>query len=292
MANINSYMQALQGFLLVSHGSTAGAGSTLLSRIEHVSRQVVESSLNLLRTAVHGKDRPGVQLPVLVGCVWEACEAIKKTPASNRVAIGQGLTQVAVSVKDVLREMGDFEENGASDLASDSANLNAVTETGMPYDCDAGVKGEADSSDESGDLSNKLSSNEMQVVHSVKDFVSCLLSLIKQLLHIVGGTIKSSKDKSVPDTEVILWLEKILVHSKALGDGVDELGASLYPPQEMDNLQSTVEEIEGLVEQLQEDVCSLLGSMPEAFLQVSNSSKDTAASLNKVLEAVNRCSLG
>jgi hypothetical protein len=39
-------------------------------------------------------------VPQLVGAVWEACTALKKTPASNITAIGRAMTQVAVSVKD------------------------------------------------------------------------------------------------------------------------------------------------------------------------------------------------
>lgn len=287
--NIRSYVEALQGFLLLSHGSTAGAGSTLLSCIDRVTRQVANSSLSLLRGAVAGIVSGGLQgadLPVLVGCVWEACEAVKKAPASNRVAIGRSLTQVAISVKDVLREMSDFEQQGAVQCMSENLNLDRTGECGMHHDRAPQTEGEADSSDESNELSTRLSAEEMQVVQSVKDLTSSLLSLLKQLLHVVAGTSKASKDGQMADAEATLVWEKILELSKELGVGVDELGASLYPPQELDILQGMVAEIEGLIEQLQGEVYSLVGgSMADDFLIVLSAFRDAASSLNKGLDA-------
>lgn len=268
MDNIDSYIQALQGFLLFSHGSTVGAGTTLLSCIDLASKQMANSSLGLLRGAVAGvsNSTQEVDLPVLVGCVWEACEAVKKTPSSNRVAIGRSLTQVAISVKDVLRELGDFKQS-VLQCTSDAA------------------EGEVSSSDETTEFSNNLSAEEMQVVQSVKDFVSSLLSMLKQLLHIVAGTSKASKDAQRADSDATPLLEKLLKLSKDLGIGVDELGASLYPPQEIETLQATTAEIEGLIEHIQAEVYSLIGSIPEEFFLALSTSKDAATSLNKILES-------
>ncbi|KAI5066295.1 hypothetical protein GOP47_0018919 [Adiantum capillus-veneris] len=286
MENIRSYVQALHGFLLLSHGSTAGAGPTLLSCIGRLSRQVVNSSLSLLRGAVAGFSNSvqDTDLAVLVGCVWEACEAVKKAPVSNRVAIGRSLTQVAISVKDVIREVGEF-ECGTLDCNSETVKEDTTELCSSDQEGVSEAEGEAEASDESTELSNRLSAEEMQVVESVKAFGSSLFSLIKQLLHIVAGTGNASKEVQMADAKATPILEKILELSKALGVAVDELGASLYPPQEIDILQGTVTEIEGLIEHLQTEVNSLIGLMPEDFLVALNACKDAAGSLNKILEA-------
>lgn len=271
--NISSYVGALQKFLLLSHGSTTGAGTTLLLCIKSVSEQVATSSLGLLRSAVAGKSNKTqeVDLPVLVGCVWEACEAVKKSPSSNRVAVGRSLTQVAISVKDVLRELGDFKQESGLQCTSDADTI---------------AEAEGSSSDESTqELSNKLSAVEMQVVQSVKNLVLSLLSMLKQLLHIVAGTSSASRDAQRADSETTLLFEKLLKLSKDLGVSVDELGASLYPPQEVETLQATTGEIEGFTEHIEAGVFGLLGSIPEDFGLAVSTSKDAAASLNRILDA-------
>lgn len=47
-----TYFNVLQGFILLSHGSTVGAGATLSSCIHASVKQVVDSSFMLLKEAV------------------------------------------------------------------------------------------------------------------------------------------------------------------------------------------------------------------------------------------------
>lgn len=53
-------------------------------------------------------------IPQLTGAVWEACEALKKCPSSNCIAIGRAMTQLGVYIKDIIREMNEL-------LSSDSS---------------------------------------------------------------------------------------------------------------------------------------------------------------------------
>ena len=53
--NIESYTRALQGFLLFCHGSTVGAGTTLLTFVDLAARQVANTSINLLRGVIATK---------------------------------------------------------------------------------------------------------------------------------------------------------------------------------------------------------------------------------------------
>ncbi|KAL0463518.1 UNVERIFIED_CONTAM: hypothetical protein Slati_0239400 [Sesamum latifolium] len=110
--NMAAYFNMLQGFLLLSHGSSMGAGPTSSSCILKTVKQVTDSSFMLLQEAVssYGSQSKAQKLsiPRLVGAVWDACAALKKTPTTNITAIGRAMTQVAVSVKDVLREMKEL----------------------------------------------------------------------------------------------------------------------------------------------------------------------------------------
>lgn len=53
-------------------------------------------------------------IPQLSGAIWEACEALKKCPSSNCIAIGRAMTQLGVIIKDIIREMNEL-------LSSDSS---------------------------------------------------------------------------------------------------------------------------------------------------------------------------
>jgi len=50
--NMASYFNTLQGFLLVSHGSTVGAGPTLTSAVHASVKQVVDSSFRLMKETI------------------------------------------------------------------------------------------------------------------------------------------------------------------------------------------------------------------------------------------------
>lgn len=120
---MKNFADSLQGLLLLCHACTVGAGPTLSSTIRSAVKLVLEAGLSLLMQAVSfsvkgsaREEREGA-LPSLVGCVGESCNALKKTPFTNRAAIGRSLAQVATSVKDVLREIGEMREGRAVDHA-------------------------------------------------------------------------------------------------------------------------------------------------------------------------------
>lgn len=50
--NMAAYFNMLQGFVLLSHGSTVGAGPTLSSSIHASVKQVVDSSFKLMMESV------------------------------------------------------------------------------------------------------------------------------------------------------------------------------------------------------------------------------------------------
>lgn len=132
---MKTFAESLQGLILLCHGYTVGAGPTLSQTIRNAVKVVLDAGLSLLARAVSfsvkgsaREEREGA-LPALVGCVWEACNAIKKTPYTNRAAIGRSLAQVATSVKDVLREIGVMREGKPADQADDCGCGHSHEET-------------------------------------------------------------------------------------------------------------------------------------------------------------------
>ncbi|CAJ1977453.1 unnamed protein product [Sphenostylis stenocarpa] len=273
--NMASYFNTLQGFLLLSHGSTVGAGPTLSSAVHASVKQVVDSSFRLMKETIsfygsHCKDLK-LSVPQLVGAVWEACSALKKTPSTNVTAIGRGMTQIAVSVKDVLREMKELKTDSCDDPVGKSDSESCPEVASEPND---------DNSSED-DIGNDLSPEEMKVAERAIEVVSDTLSVIKVLIHSIIGLLKLEKPND--NSSFINSMEKLLQLCKELGRQIDEIGACLYPPQEIPAITTASEKILSIIDALQVEVEELLGAS-DVFIEPCNglrsSLRDLASELS------------
>lgn len=64
--SMDVYFNMLQGFLLISHGSTVGAGPTLSSTVHASVKQVVDCSFKLLKESVSLFGNLSLSLPLCV----------------------------------------------------------------------------------------------------------------------------------------------------------------------------------------------------------------------------------
>lgn len=268
--NMASYFNMLQGFLLVSHGSKVGAGPTLSSVIHASVKQVIDSSFKLWKESVsfygprNNEDQNQV-VPLLVGAVWEACSALKKAPSTNITAIGRAITQVAVSVKDVLREMKELKQ-GSSDLDE------APEEPSNRVEGDSQDEG---NTNDDADIGNDLSAEEMRVAQSAISVVSSILLVIKELIRSITSLLKL---ENVNKESNLASLENLLKLCQGIGVQVDELGACLYPPQEAAAIKVASEKISSLLDNMQAELGSLNGNS-EAFLQAGNNLRNSLTQL-------------
>ncbi|KAI8023975.1 hypothetical protein LOK49_LG03G00884 [Camellia lanceoleosa] len=248
--NMAAYFNMLQGFLLLSHGSKVGAGPTLSSCIHTCVKQVVDCSFMLFKESVssYGSGNKDQKLPIppLVGKVWDACSALKKTPATNITAVGRAMTQVAVSMKDVLREMKELKP------ASEEASVKDESE---PHDSDNSI---------GGDLGNDLSPEEMKISQLAIGVVSETLEVIKELIRFITGLLKQENQDNSND--FVNPLERLLKICQGIGLQVDELGACLYPPQEFPAMKSAMESMSSNIDEMQAEIDNLKGSS-QAFSQ-------------------------
>lgn len=212
----------------------------------------------------NNKDQNQV-VPQLVGAVWDACSALKKAPSTNITAIGRAITQVAVSVKDVLREMKELKQ-GSSDL--DEA----------PEESSSKVEGDSQdevNTNDDADIGNDLSAEEMRVAQSATTVVSSILLVIKELIRSITSLLKLD---NVSKESNLASLENLLKLCQGIGVQVDELGACLYPPQEVPAIQAASEKISSLLDNMQAELESLNGNS-EGFLQARNSLRNSLKQL-------------
>ncbi|KAG0567350.1 hypothetical protein KC19_7G128300 [Ceratodon purpureus] len=363
---MKTFADSLQGLILLCHGYTVGAGPTLALTIRNAVKAVLDAGLSLLARVVSfsvkgsAKEEREAALPALVGCVWEACNAMKKTPFTNRAAIGRSLAQVATSVKDVLREIGDMREGKPADQADDCGCGHSHDETvasashshshdhghgpcghdhGHDHDHDHsghlhthdhsdhgqcghdhshgghshsghghshapvhahghshghnhGPSGHShahypghedcghdhgDESVESLEFNDELSPEEMEVADATKGVITSVLDFVKQLLYVAADPQQGNDESST------LYLENVLKHCKSLGVEVDEFGASLYPPQEINQLRDRITKSDALMESIKEEVKAAKGSVPEALDAASETVRNAQAELKQCL---------
>ncbi|XAR72295.1 hypothetical protein NMG60_11018885 [Bertholletia excelsa] len=207
----------------------------------------------------HNKDLK-LSIPKLVGKVWDACSTLEKAPATNVTAVGRAMAQVAVSMKDVLREMKELKP--ASTDPTDEASEE--------------------------DLGNDLSPEEMKIAELAIHIVSDTLVVLKELIRSITGLIKQ-EDQNKSDDFVNL-LERLLKLSQEIGAQVDELGACLYPPQEFPAMKAVLEKIFNIIDEMQLEIDNLKGSS-QAFSQACTSLRGSLKELETELGCANMTQL-
>ncbi|XP_051146063.1 uncharacterized protein LOC127261746 [Andrographis paniculata] len=272
---MSAHINALQSFLLVSHGSTVGAGPTLFSCIRKNSKQVVDTTLMLLKEVVsaYGSESKSRKdsIPQLVGVACEACNAVKKTPTTNVTAVGRAMTEVSISVKDVLRELKELKP-ASYEPPTKSSGETSTTKTEDKSNNDAG------SCD--GDLGSNLSPEEMKIAEIATTAVSELLAVMKELIRCITAMLRreNAKQSSVS----VDSLEKLLKLCQGISAEVDNLGACLYPPQEIPAIIWAVEKISLSVEATQTELQNLKGSTKD-FTRACDTLKSSLTRLSRAI---------
>ncbi|KAF9623335.1 hypothetical protein IFM89_000824 [Coptis chinensis] len=206
-------------------------------------------------------------IPPLAGTVWEACESLKKTPTTNYTAIGRGITQAAVSVKDVVRELKDLKP-GNNDPVDDALDRDAAAETSH--------ESHSNHSSSEDDLGDDLSAEEMIIAQSAVSFVSDILVIIKELLRFITRLLKCPDH--MESCQSVNSLERLLGLSQCIVAEVDNLGACLYPPQELTSIKVASDNISSAVNGMKAEALSLEVSL-EHF---SHACEDFGKSLRKL----------
>ncbi|KAJ3697060.1 hypothetical protein LUZ61_000765 [Rhynchospora tenuis] len=248
--NIVTYFNVLQGFLLFCHSSTGGAGPTLHKLIHSASKRVMDSSISLFKETIFFYETRDAKkretIPQLTGAVWEACEALKKCPSSNCIAIGRAMTQLGVYIKDIIREMNEL-------LASDSSTHQGGEGEEEEEEEEGEDKDEpSNASDDEGD---DLSPEEKAITKSVFSTASNTYEVLKEIIRFLTGLLrfKGNKEENVDS------LEKLLTCCREISDWINDLGACAYPPQDASQMKEYVKNLFGGICEVRKDIEIIAG---------------------------------
>jgi hypothetical protein len=117
----------------------------------------------------------------------------------------------------------------------------------------------------------------MEVADATKGVVNGVLGFLKELLYVAADSQQGN------DESATLYLENVLQQCKVLQVEVDEFGASLYPPQEINQLRDRSARADSLVGGIIEEVKVAKGSVPGSLESASEGVKTALAELKQCL---------
>lgn len=192
----------------------------------------------------------------MTGTVWEACLALKKVPTTNCTAIGRAMTQIGVYLKDVLREMkelpiGDSGDNMAEKSSNGAGDMSCSDRDELSSDLEMG---------------DDFTEEEVAIAKLIIPVASDSLVVVKEAIRFITGLLKSSGNQSRANEDKVEPMEKLLSYCREIADQVNDLGASVYPPQDTTEMKCTVKQLYNGINGMREEIGDLGGSPESTFV--------------------------
>ena len=237
----------MQGFRILE-----GAGATLHGEVQEVVEDVVDALRDYLNLAAAGDWKKS---ELGIAAVLERCGRAKRASTSNRVAVGRMITLRAANVRSVSHELEEMANEGlaqeesrsptkAKDLtAAEREQRQRRASLGLPVEAaelskkkGAGGKASGLGGGEEDEYNPEYSEQDLEVIAKAQVFAQCMLVLLKE-------GIRGLHASPEPATSDALAAAEALLSAAEQGSmAADELGAALYPPQEVEEVQAAIEE--------------------------------------------------
>ncbi|CAL9042155.1 unnamed protein product [Musa banksii] len=129
------------------------------------------------------------------------------------------------------------------------------------------------------DIDDDISAEEMVTAQLIISVVSDTLTVVKELIRFMTGLIKSSSHKSstkesvdsfeklvtYPIVQTHIWAGPNITHCQEMGSQVNELGASVYSPQETAQMKMSAKKMYCSVHEMHIEVRNLEGTPDGVF---------------------------
>lgn len=165
------------------------------------------------------------------------------------------MTKIGVYLKDVLREMNELPIGGSTAEKSS----NGVVDTASCSDRDE--ISDLDLDDDDDDFTEE----EAAVAKLVIAVASDSLVVVKEAIRFITGLLKSSGNKDGANEDKVEPMEKLLSHCKEIADQVNDLGASVYPPQDSSEMKLDIKRLYNSINGMRKEVGNLGGSPESTF---------------------------
>lgn len=168
------------------------------------------------------------------------------------------MTQSGVCLKDILREMKELPIGDSSDCTAEKSTNGAVDTTSCS-DRDE-ISSDLDMDDD-----DDFTEEEIAIAKLVVTVVSDSLVVVKESIRFITGLLKSSGNKNGANEDKVESMEKLLSHCKEIAGQVNDLGASVYPPQDASEMKLAIKRLYDGINGMRKEIGHLGGSPANAF---------------------------
>eukprot|EP00200_Dunaliella_tertiolecta_P004377 CAMPEP_0202355320 /NCGR_PEP_ID=MMETSP1126-20121109/10266_1 /ASSEMBLY_ACC=CAM_ASM_000457 /TAXON_ID=3047 /ORGANISM="Dunaliella tertiolecta, Strain CCMP1320" /LENGTH=379 /DNA_ID=CAMNT_0048947921 /DNA_START=59 /DNA_END=1198 /DNA_ORIENTATION=+ len=290
-----SLQRVVTALCLSLHALTRDAGPSFRQDLDHMVQACAARNAELVRSILRPAD-----VPRAVANVWDTCSAVK-APLTNKSALFKRMGGCLKAVNDTLREMAEIEQQPMESIQEEDSTSDADEDedvesshqrrpdhatnghtplgtNGLLHDSrgpnaaqpDEGSQGlEEDGSSSVCDFeAGPFSAKDRDVAAAGQALMGVAANTLKLLSrHLLLGS------DSLVGAPVEAW-ENCVWHAKNLQSSVEDLGAAMYPPQELDEIEDMTE---GLVVSVQ---CIL----EEVLQEHMEAAAEAASSLQSELE--------
>jgi hypothetical protein len=223
---------------LVLHEKHSGSSLSLRKHVIQACRAIVATTLHLVEAYTHGDvftpehKELGAQK---TGAVWQTCSVIldKKLPMGNRNAMRRDLLTYVMECQETMDEFQELIDLGPS--------TSGTTSTPGEVGQNSNDKPDGDTFEAflSGQNDQYSDSNEHALAQAILTLVKLSRGTIKlslQALDAVGDELKesASSDEAKPSRAEqrarLQWIRSLHEECCAVGEGMTDLGTTLYPP--------------------------------------------------------------
>lgn len=202
--------QCIATSCLVLHDNQTGCARSTRKHCKQACRAVLNTVIQLVKIWNDGVSAESSSQRT--GAVWEMCDAIieQKVPKGNRNSIRRDLLTYSMDCNETMKEFQAMVDSSTS--------------------CEAG--------------GDEYTATEASVVSSCIYLIRCsrgCINLSLQVMEVLGKRIDESKGDSSDEVDFAVASSSFFDLARLVGEGVTDLGVSLYPPLQADEVKSQIE---------------------------------------------------
>jgi len=218
------------------------------------------------------------------GAVWETCRVVtdRKLPVGNRNAMRRDLLTYKMECNETLTEFQEMIDSGPSLREDDDNDENKQEQDGDENDdqWEAFLDGNED----------QYAEHEIAVATACVAIIKCSRGSINatlQAMECVGSQLTEGGGEalSTVDQARLTWMSALHDYASAVGNGMTDLGACLYPPLNLKSVRNEVERQAGAVEQCINHMVEATTTVDGDNLELSPEVKDLISKLQIAIQA-------
>ncbi|EEC49136.1 predicted protein [Phaeodactylum tricornutum CCAP 1055/1] len=227
---------------IICHEPASGCGVSARSHILQAARAIVNTTLQLVLSFIDEsalEENVGAQK---TGAVWSSCDVVlsKTVPLGNRNAIRRDLFTYIMECNETMTEFQDLIDLGPSSAEEVSANNHSETnEHGIVEVEDDGWDAFLQGQD------SQFTMDELPVAVASLALVKCSRGSLNVTLQACEAAARDETSLAEFQEQGCQdrcdWICQLVEKARAVGDGMTDLGACMYPPLNLDELLAQIE---------------------------------------------------